>query len=287
MSLLHHITLCNNSDPTQFLPFIVDGMPLGRIKPDLAKYVASLGTVFQLSDHGLSLSPDYRDFDNRTKAIAEITEKMRADNRVANWQNELFPATPTVNTPPLFAIERACVVLFGLPGYGIHLNGYVAGTENQAAQMWLGRRAKQDRMFPDSWDQLVAGGHGYGYRLQETMQKECEEEAGIPFHISQTAKAVGAITYQMDLDDGIRRDTLFIYDLQLPADFTPINQDGEVAYFKKLPYQELYEILTDGYQFKFNCGLVAIDFLIRHGFLHPDECPDYHQLCWGLHKPLI
>jgi hypothetical protein len=34
---------------------------------------------------------------------------------------------------------------------------------------------------------------------------------------------------------------------------------------------------------KFNCNLVVIDFLIRHGFLTPDE-PDYLELVKGLRR---
>jgi hypothetical protein len=37
-----------------------------------------------------------------------------------------------------------------------------------------------------------------------------------------------------------------------------------------------------GDDFKFNCALVVIDFLIRHGLIAPDH-PDYVALVRGLH----
>ncbi|MEC8136822.1 MAG: DUF4743 domain-containing protein, partial [Pseudomonadota bacterium] len=40
----------------------------------------------------------------------------------------------------------------------------------------------------------------------------------------------------------------------------------------------------DTFAFKFNCNLVIIDFLIRHGILDPDSEPDYTDLCRGLYK---
>ena len=42
-------------------------------------------------------------------------------------------------------------------------------------------------------------------------------------------------------------------------------------------------IVDNGDDFKFNCHLVIIDFLIRHGLIGPDH-PDYLDLISGLHR---
>ena len=41
--------------------------------------------------------------------------------------------------------------------------------------------------------------------------------------------------------------------------------------------------MRDGFEFKFNCNLVIIDFLVRHGFITPEE-PDYMAIVAGLRQ---
>ena len=60
--------------------------------------------------------------------------------------------------------------------------------------------------------------------------------------------------------------------------------DGEVDEFLLWPIERVAEIVRDTCEFKFNCNLVIIDFLIRHGYLDPDLEPDYTEICLGLHK---
>jgi hypothetical protein len=45
----------------------------------------------------------------------------------------------------------------------------------------------------------------------------------------------------------------------------------------------ILNLLREGFSFKFNVALVLIDFLIRHGFLTPEDEADYPALVTGLH----
>ena len=87
----------------------------------------------------------------------------------------------------------------------------------------------------------------------------------------------------MELDNCLRDDTLFVYDLELPADFVPRNHDGEIADFRLMPLSEVERLLAETEDFKFNVGLVIIDFLIRHGYLTPDD-PQYSALALGVSR---
>ena len=51
--------------------------------------------------------------------------------------------------------------------------------------------------------------------------------------------------------------------------------------FFLLPLDKIKKKLSDGTDFKFNSGLVALDFLIRHGFTTPDE-PNFIDLWFML-----
>jgi hypothetical protein len=82
----------------------------------------------------------------------------------------------------------------------------------------------------------------------------------------------------------MRDDTLFVYDLELPADFVPHNHDGEIASFALMPLDEVERILAETTDFKFNVGLVVIDFMIRMGHLTPERA-DYCDLALALADP--
>ena len=58
-------------------------------------------------------------------------------------------------------------------------------------------------------------------------------------------------------------------------------QDGEVESFQRLPIEEVANIIANTDKFKDNCNLVIIDFLIRHGFIKPEQ-EDYLELLAGL-----
>ena len=106
----------------------------------------------------------------------------------------------------------------------------------------------------------------------------------MPAALAGQAVAVGALAYNRVAQRGYRRDVLYCYDLELPEDFVPRNTDGEVEEFRLLPIEEVARLVRETDDFKLNCNLVIIDFLIRHGLLPPDH-DDYLSLVSGLRCP--
>ncbi|TNF99520.1 MAG: NUDIX domain-containing protein, partial [Gammaproteobacteria bacterium] len=159
--------------------------------------------------------------------------------------------------------------------------GYVL--RDDGIWMWIGRRSIDKIHEPGMLDQIVAGGLPHGLSLDENLRKECQEEAGISAELASSAVPVGTVTYERQITRGLKPDTLFCYDLELPENFQPVCQDGEVDEFMLLPLDEVIALVRDTNEFKLNCNLVIIDFLIRHGLISPEE-PDYQQLVNGLHQ---
>jgi 8-oxo-dGTP pyrophosphatase MutT (NUDIX family) len=124
---------------------------------------------------------------------------------------------------------------------------------------------------------MVAGGLPWDLALTDNLRKECEEEAGIPAELAAQAVPVGAITYCRASKRGLKPDVMYCYDLELPEDFRPQCNDGEVAGFHLWPVEQVAEIVRDSEEFKLNCNLVIIDFLVRHGLLTPEH-PDYLEI---------
>ena len=95
----------------------------------------------------------------------------------AGWRNEWFPVLTRFGAPPLMRLERAAVPMFGVHGYGVHMNGYVR--EGGRLKLWIGKRADNRPIEPGKLDHLVAGGIPLGLSVMECLTKECEEEAAI------------------------------------------------------------------------------------------------------------
>ena len=113
--------------------------------------------------------------------------------------------------------------------------------------------------------------------------RPADRPVAIPRALADRAVAVGAISYRHQTEEGYKPDVQFCYDLELPRDFVPHNTDGEIESFHLMPIEEVAEIVAGTRDFKFNCNLVVIDFLVRHGILDPSR-PDYLAIVRGLHR---
>jgi isopentenyldiphosphate isomerase len=174
------------------------------------------------------------------------------------------------------------VGFFGVRAYGVHLNGYRRAGERLL--LWIGRRAPDKKVAPGKLDNLVAGGIGAEHGLVATLHKEADEEAAIPPPLIAHAVPVGAVSYRMETEGGLRDDVLFLYDLAVPEDFAPTNRDGEIVEFRLMEAAEVLDRVRATDDFKFNVNLVIIDFALRHGIVTPED-PEYLDLVTGLRRP--
>jgi isopentenyldiphosphate isomerase len=203
------------------------------------------------------------------------------EGTIRGWRGEDYPISTAWGALALLRMERAAVPFFGATSYGVHLNGYVR--DGGRLLMWIGRRARDKHTYPGMLDNMVAGGQPIGLSLRENLIKECAEEAAIPRPLAERAVPVGAISYRHQTAEGLKPDVQFCYDLEVPADFVPRNTDGEIESFVLLPIDEVARIVAETRDFKFNCNLVVIDFLVRHGVLDPER-PDYLPIVRALHR---
>lgn len=283
MSYLDRIRTANNHDLGGFLPFFVSGNRVGCVKAVFAEMLERWPEVFRIEAHGVTLAgeldSDTTPSSERTQAVGEVLRSLREEGHIEGWRDELYPVNRRWSEPAYMLIERAAVPWFGVRGYGVHLNGFVRDADG--LKMWIARRSLAKPTGPGKLDQIVAGGQPADIALRDNMIKECAEEAAIPASIARDLRAVGAISYALETDVGFRPDLIFNFDLELPEDFTPRNTDGEVEEFYLWPIEKVMETVQETDEFKFNCALVVIDFLVRHGYIDSDD-PDYSEIVEGL-----
>ena len=281
---LRHVRASNGFTGEGYLPLRADGSRIGWLRPAFAAHLARWPDHFSRDDDGWRLCAHPSGFEPRTRLLAEITETLCQDGVISHLHQELYPVVADRRDRPLFLLNRAAAPYFGIRAFGQHLNGFVRGRDGP--KLWIARRSADRVNYPDRLDNLVAGGLPYGIALRDNLRKECAEEASIPRELADRARPTGAISYFAESERGCKPDTLYCYDLELPADFTPRCNDGEVESFRLLPVAEVMEIIRETDEFKLNCNLVIIDFCIRHGFIDPDD-DEFLALTQGLHRPLL
>lgn len=210
-----------------------------------------------------------RDADARTEALAEFGRSLQRDGAI-RLREEPFPVAANMDEAPRCAVDRGAVPWLGVRPFGVH----VAGHSRLGGELfaWIAVRSAT-KSFPGAWDNTVAGGQPVGLSLLENVVKECAEEASIPRELAMRAVPSEVITYVREDDTGLKPDTLFCYDLELPPDFTPEPCDSEVERFLRIPARELMQVLRDEPRCKPNCSLVWIGFLLRHGILDAELAP--------------
>ncbi|MDJ0739348.1 MAG: DUF4743 domain-containing protein [Gammaproteobacteria bacterium] len=278
-----HIAACNTPIDEPFLPWRVDSRTVGWLRPRFVEHLRAFDGVFDVAEHDVALASRLQGFDARSSALRDVARELAARGVTAPYMDEPYAVTPAGRDAALCVVDRAAAAYFGVRSFGQHLNGFVRRADG--IHMWLGRRARDRLLFPGALDNMVAGGLPHALGLGENLVKECAEEAGVPQNLATQAVPVGVVSYNRVAERGLRRDVLYCYDLELPDDFVPCNTDGEVDSFVLMPIEEVAEIVRDTDEFKLNCNLVVIDFLVRHGILDPAE-PGYLDLVLGLRQPL-
>ncbi|GAA6064465.1 hypothetical protein JCM10212_002128, partial [Sporobolomyces blumeae] len=173
--------------------------------------------------------------------------------------------------------------------------------------------------WPSYLDNTVAGGITSGETPRSSILREFAEEASLsPDVISPLLRQVGVVTYCTKTKTGggwLSPEVQYVYDAKLPSP-TPLGSnddeekddgddevevkegrkdvgivpttnpdDGEVESFELMGVDEVVERMWNG-EFKPNCALVMIDFLIRHGLITAESDVRYLEISRRLHREL-
>ena len=256
------------------LPFYVREHIVGWLRPSFADRLRRWPHVFEVGDAYVTLRTQPDTPAARTEALAEVTRELARDGVILGWRDEPVSVGVRHGAPELFRVERAATRPFGFTAYAAHMNGFtrIGGLTH----VWVARRSPQKAVDPDKLDSLVGGRIAAGMSVDETLRKESWEEAGIPPALLGDVNCVGAVRVEYSVPDGLHREILFVHDLWLPPDFTPVNQDGEVAGIRRMPVEEVVEEMLAG-NFTLDAAAVMVDGLLRLGAIPPED-PQYLDL---------
>ena len=256
----------------EYLALRIGGHTVGWLDPSRAARLSAFASVFDRAGGEIRLAARLADCHARTVAVEEVTRALAGEGLLSAWRDERYAVAVEFGAAPLVDIERAAARYFGVRTYAVHINGLVRSSGG--LRMWLARRSPTKAIDPGLLDNLVGGGIATGYGVLDTLRKEAWEEAGIPPAVAARARPQGSIDICRPQPQGLQRETIFVYDLELDAGFTPANQDGEAVEHRQLTMADAAKLIAvdDGDDaVTADASLVILDCLLRHGALGPDS----------------
>lgn len=306
----------NFYDPGNYFPVLVEDDQVGYVSADflegLAVYLAAgsscelvrlaedtddsrggpaAGSAARKATVGIRLAPNDMSQPARTETVAALVRELVKDALIpkGKLRNELqdvnFLSTGWVGPegpPPPLRLERGAMVHFGIPSYGVHVNGWKRHPDRTSDPrpwaLWVAKRSMSKATYSGRLDQMVAGGQPSEIDFDENVRKECEEEASLPPDVIERIRPAGMVCYRYAAKKGLSTKILATYDVEMPAELTPVCGDGEVDGFLLMTVTEVIEsIRTDPDAWKPNSALVMIEFAMRHGYISPDD-PGYFEI---------
>jgi len=203
-------------------------------------------TLYESSPHDLSLE------------LRIVSEFLREKDLIPGWRDEEF-AFLDDQGHERFRLERAAFRTFGFLSRAVHINGYTSNS-----RIWLAKRSSNKATHPNLLDNLAAGGISADETIRACAIRELWEEAGVPRELTLNLHPIGVLVGQRPVPPrGIHHELLFTFDLPLPSEFSPTNQDGEVSQFQLLSFEDAVDLVL-AEELTPDAGVVTADFLIRH-----------------------
>ncbi|KAM0364024.1 hypothetical protein ACHAO7_010135 [Fusarium culmorum] len=183
-------------------------------------------------------------------------------------------------------MDRSGLDPFGVISFSAHMIGFVR--IGNSIKYWVPKRSPTKPTVPNKLDSTVAGVIWSGEQPIDCMIRKIGAEASIPAKYTEAnIVSCGTISYQMPITStgkpGCQHITSFLYEMEFKDGVVPRPGNGEVERFTLMTQEDVMAALADGC-FVPNRAMVWLAYFIRHGFLTPENEPDYLKICRGLHK---
>jgi 8-oxo-dGTP pyrophosphatase MutT (NUDIX family) len=232
----------------------IGGHAIGSIEAGLAARLVGAGLPLAATDDGFG----WRIAAPADGSLARIARWLHEHGLSAPWRDERL-AVAAADGTALAAVERAVVRVLGITTRAVHLVGFAPD-----GRVWVQQRAFDKAVDPGRWDTLMGGQVSAGESIEETLERETQEEAGLAIADLIDVRRTDRITVRRPVAKGYVVEHIEVFEATVPAALEPINQDGEVERFECLPIAALLERLAAG-AFSLEATLILDRSLARRG----------------------
>jgi 8-oxo-dGTP pyrophosphatase MutT (NUDIX family) len=241
--------------PGDWLPLVLCGERCGWLEPATAACLAQPPSPFVMARGHLELAAASDLLQAAPQAMQFAARRLHEAGIVRAWRSEQVDVR-TEDGRAIATVERAACRVLGIATRSVHLNAF-----RPDGWMWVARRASHKLNDPDRWDNLAGGMIAAGEVDIQALEREAYEEAALRLEQMQPARG-SQLRVQRMVPDGLMIETIHVFDVQLPADFVPVNLDGEVAAFETWSLESVVEALERG-EITLEASLAAVDGLRR------------------------
>lgn len=178
-------------------------------------------------------------------SLQALAGALRDAGWVRAWRNEML-AVRDASGRVVGQVERGVTRLLGIATEAVHLLGV-----SPDGRHWVQQRAMTKPDDPGLWDTMVGGMVPAGESLEQALERECLEEAGLTLGRLVGLRHAGWITTQRPTPgtpSGYTRERIAWYLAEVPAGLQPSNRDGEVAQFCLMTADEIHaQMFIDGF----------------------------------------
>jgi 8-oxo-dGTP pyrophosphatase MutT (NUDIX family) len=254
--MLRQLENATRFDAAAYTPLFHGTDRIGWVEPGFAGALTRFPQAFACADDAVRIIS--------TAHLDAAVRALTSEGCIAGWRNEPYEVVSHSRGETLFTLERAAFRRFGLQARSVHLNGWVRAGDG--CRLWIARRSATKQIDPGMLDNVVAGGITAGSSPLQTLLRECGEEAGMTGELARNAVPSGSFQVLRSVDDGVNHEVIHVFDLELPADFAPVNRDGEVGQFMLMSTDEAGSRIESDL-FTVDAAAATIDFLWRRGLL--------------------
>lgn len=299
--------------------------PIGYMRDEFRRNLNWSETSFRFLEdrdrkvRSVSLMPEVGDGDDVVEScrceLVELCEKNRQDKGCDKWlrrpesQRDYHPVRGMCGPLQGLKVPSPLRGIIGMVTSGTHMNMYTVKTlgGKDKAFIWIARRSK-NVTYAGKLDQLVAGAMSPedGMDPLATLRREGEEEAGLVFDRGTflmregSGKFVGRVSRGSQITFYDRKDHIagteaghlepgirFTFDLRVGEDYIPKPTEPEsIEGFYLKSVEEVKRDLCNA-EWKPNCGLVMLDFLLRRKLIEEVDESAVAALRAGLERPLF
>ncbi len=244
--------------PAGLRPFVVAGHAVGWARPEIASILAQQAAGF-FEHHGtLRLHDEDLDVPARSGLLLDAALRLRDTGLVRGWRDEQLAIRDKPGGEVLATVERAACRALGITTEAVHLNAYA-----DDGTLVVARRAPHKPIDPDRWDNLVGGMVPAGETLEQALEREAWEEAGIELDRIEVHHG-RTFHVRRPVPEGYQSERIHVYDAMLGPNTSFANQDGEVSAIAHRPLADVVAAIEQD-EFTLEAALATLESLTRRG----------------------
>ena len=242
--------------PPGLRPLVLGRHTVGWTQPNVAALLADQASGFREQDGLLLLTDEGLDATARSALLFEAALRLREAGLIRGWRDEQVAVRAVPGGETLATVERAACRALGITTEAVHLNAYA-----DDGTLVVARRAPHKSIDPDRWDNLVGGMVPAGESLEQALEREAWEEAGLELDRIEVHRG-RSFHVRRPVVEGYQSEWVHVYDAALASETVCANQDGEVAAIEHRPLPDVVRAI-EADEFTLEAALATVESLTR------------------------